>query len=411
MISDIISAEEAYVWIWLPDQKKPVVAGKLTVDGNRYLFKYGESYRNNPLAIPLSPFELPLTDETFEPTGLRLLPSCIRDALPDAWGRRLIDYQYPKLQANECDYGLLSGSNRIGALDFQQKHTEFQYRNNENITLKDIDTLANAIELNLDITPNLEHIILHGTSVGGARPKCLMQIDDIDYIAKFSLSTDQFSYIRLEFLGMRLAKLMGISTSDVTLKKINERDVLLVKRFDRNIKHHQSYRHLLLSALSLLGLDEMEARYASYLDLADTIRKYFDEPKKQLHELFKRLSFNILIGNTDDHARNHSAFWDGKILKLTPAYDMVPQMRVGFEATQTMKIEGETGDNATFKNILSVCDHFLLTPTEARTIINHQITTLDYHWLEVCKEAKLNKSDQKRLLSTAVKSEFCLEGF
>lgn len=91
---------------------------------------------------------------------------------------------------------------------------------------------------------------------------------------------------------------------------------------------------MMLSGLSLLGLDEMEAKYARYPLLADLIRKSFTDPQGSLKELFSRLIFNVLIGNTDDHARNHAAFWDGDYLCFTPAYDLCPQLRVGREATQ-----------------------------------------------------------------------------
>jgi len=409
MTSDIKSSNEAFIWVWLSEQSIPVVAGKLIHQENKYLFLYGKSYRERADAIPLSPFELPLTDETFEPSGMHIMPSCLRDALPDAWGRRLIDYQYPHLQKNELDYGLLSGSDRIGALDFQKSATIFNSRNLGNISLKAIDHLATALETNHEFPKSLAPVLLHGTSVGGARPKCLITIDGVEYIAKFSLSTDYYPFLKLEFLAMRLAKLAGIKVADVTLKDIYGRDILLVKRFDRQSTRKNKFRKIILSGLSLLGLDELEARYASYAELADVIRIHFDNPMAQLHELFKRLAFNVLIGNTDDHARNHSAFWDGASLSLTPAYDISPQIRVGFEATQAMMIEGIAGQNATLKNVLSVCDRFLLSENEARKIINHQIKMLDKHWLPICTEAKLNKREQDRLLGSAIKSEFCLQ--
>src|SRR3989338_4454164 len=125
MISKLKNANESFIWIWLPNQSTPVVAGKCAYQNNKYLFVYGKSYRERTDAIPLSPFELPLTAETFEPIGMQIMPLCLRDALPDAWGRRLIDYQYPQIQKNELDFGLLSGSDRIGALDFQSSASLF----------------------------------------------------------------------------------------------------------------------------------------------------------------------------------------------------------------------------------------------------------------------------------------------
>lgn len=407
MTSDLKNTNEAFIWIWLPKQVNPVVAGKLVYQVDRYLFVYGKSYRERADAIPLSPFELPLTTETFSPTGMRLMPSCLRDALPDAWGRRLIDAQYPHFQANELDYGLLSGSDRIGALDFQASAKHFEDRDQHKIGLRAITDLAHAIESGAHFSKALAPILLHGTSVGGARPKCLITVNDVEYVAKFSLSVDLYPILKAEFLAMRLAKYVGISVAEVDLKTVAGRDVLLVKRFDRK----KQYRRLMLSGLSLLGLDEMEARYASYPDVADVVRTRFDNPKVQLKELYQRLVFNVLMGNTDDHARNHSAFWDGQSLSLTPAYDICPQMRVGNMATLAMKIDGIDGNAATLKNVLSVCDHFMLNETQAKKIITHQLDKIDSHWFTICDEAKLNRRDQARLLGHVIKSEFALRGW
>src|SRR3546814_6656401 len=107
---------------------------------------------------------------------------------------------------------------------------------------------------------------------------------------------------------MRLATLAGLSVSPVRLAKASGKDVLLVERFDRMVDEFGWQRRAMVSALTMLGLDEMQARYASYQDLAETIRFRFRDPKATLHELFGRLTFNILVGNVDDHARNHAAF-------------------------------------------------------------------------------------------------------
>ena len=101
-------------------------------------------------------------------------------------------------------------------------------------------------------------------------------------------------------------------------------------------------RKAMVSALTIFSLDEMMARYASYADLTETIRHRFTAPKDTLRELFRRLVFNIVCGNTDDHARNHAAFWDGKQLTLTPAYDICPQSRTGNEASQAMLITADS---------------------------------------------------------------------
>lgn len=412
MISKVAgNTQEAFIWVWLPHQTEPVVCGKLTAENDRYVFVYGKKYLALQNAIPLSPFELPLTENTIEMTGMRKMPSCIRDALPDAWGRRLIEEQYPRAYLNELDYGLLSGTDRIGALDFQASASHYEKRDEGDIGLERIDEFAKAVEKDGHFTKKLAPILLHGTSVGGARPKCLITINKVPCIAKFSLSTDTHSLIKNEFLSMKLAKALGIHVADVTLVSVLGRDILLIKRFDRFFQKDKTYRRIMLSGLSLLGLDEMEARYASYSDLADVIRVNFENPQFQLKELFKRLVLNVLVGNTDDHAKNHAAFWDGSALALTPAYDICPQMRAGFEATQAMMIEGDDDNKSTLKNVFSIHEKFLLSKLEAKKIITDQLRKMDQYFPVICKEAKLDVRDQKKLWGHVIKSEYCLQGW
>ncbi len=397
------STEHAYVWIWLPQHSEPTVCGKLTKENQRCVFSYGKHYRLNPLAIPLSPLELPLLAGKHSPQNLNLIHSCIRDAAPDAWGRMLIDYQYPDLSCSELDYLMLSGSNRIGALDFQASATEYIPRTTKEIHIDDIDRFASQLESGEPFQNSLDTLLFHGTSVGGARPKCLMTIDEQDYIAKFSLSTDRYPIINAEYIGMKLAKAVGINVAEVQFSQLAKRDVLLVTRFDRD----KTYRRLMLSGLSLLDLNEMEARYASYPKLASIIREQFADPKENLEELFRRLVFNILIGNTDDHARNHAAFWNGHTLTLTPAYDLCPQQRLGNEETQAMAIEGMDGNFSTIRNALSISHHFLLEKQQAKQIVAFQTETIRTQWKSLCDEVNLNENDRPLLWKRAIMNDFC----
>ena len=378
---------EAFVWIWLPGSTEPVVAGRVEKHGTLHHFTYGRSYRGRDEAIALSPFELPLQTGTFEPTGMNTIHSCLRDAAPDAWGRRVVGYKYPDLAADELDYLLLSGSDRIGALDFQASATEYVPRESDHPTLDDVFQAAELLESNRSLPPELERALQHGTSIGGARPKALIDHDGKHFIAKFGSTTDVYPVVKAEYVGMRLATLAGLATAKVSLASSLGKDVLMIERFDRIDTTTGKARRLMLSGLSLLELNEMEARYASYSDLADRIRQRFDEPQATLVELFKRLVFNVLVGNTDDHARNHSAFWDGRHLSLTPAYDICPQLRTGQEATQAMDIGGVAGNAATLTNVLSVCGKFQLRESDARAMIEQLISVVEDNWRRVCDEA------------------------
>jgi serine/threonine-protein kinase HipA len=410
-IFKVKNIDHAFVWIWLPGKTEPIVAGRITKENQLTVFNYGKSYLENPEAIALSPFELPLRSGNVFPEGMNTIHSCLRDAAPDAWGRRVIEYQYSHLNPGELDYMLLSGSDRIGALDFQVSSSEYCARESKRATLEDLLQVTSCVAQNQPIPPELEYALLRGTSVGGARPKALIQDDKKYFIAKFSLNTDIFNIIKAEYVGMRLAKCVGINVPEVTLRDTLGKDILLIERFDRDRLRSKTVRHLMLSGLSLLKLNELEARYASYCDLASCIRQNFKNPTDELRELYKRLIFNVLIGNTDDHARNHSAFWDGETLCLTPAYDLCPQARIGQEATQAMAIEGAEGNFSTLVNIQSISEHFQITKKNASELINYMIDTVENHWAAVCEEANLSVVERSRLWKNSIFNPFCFRGW
>ncbi len=396
--------KEAYVWIWLPSCTQPVVVGKLTRDGARIVFNYGRSYLKRDNVIPIYDIELPLQPGSLPlATGLNM-PGCIRDSSPDAWGRRVIINKLLGLKGTSADsldldemtYLLESGSDRIGALDFQRSPTHYEPRIVANASLEELLESAARVEQGITLTKELDQALHHGSSIGGARPKALIDDNNKKYIAKFSSASDIYSIIKAEFIAMKLAKIVGIDVATVSLAKANNKDVLLIERFDRTKTSVGWERKSMLSGLTLLGLDEMMARYASYEDLAEIIRKRFVSAKATLREMFSRMVFNILCGNTDDHARNHAAFWDGRMLALTPAYDICPQWRIGSEASQAMLISG-SNRMSKMTPCLDVAPKFLLSRSEASEIIEHQVTTITKHWTSVCDEANLSQTDRKLL--------------
>lgn len=406
-------AQEAYVWIWLPDEAEPVVAGYIQKQGEQHLFTYGRSYREREGAIPISPLELPLQLGTFEPEGMNNIHSCLRDGAPDAWGRRVVNYKNPEFEPGELDYMLLSGSDRIGALDFQRSSTEYQPRGIDHPDLEVLLKAADYIEKNQPLPKELDYALLHGTSVGGARPKALISDDEQQYIAKFSSTTDIYNVVKAEYVAMKLAKMPGIDidVAEVALTKSLEKDILLIRRFDRVPSDIGVARRMMLSGLSLLGLNEMEARYASYRNLADVIRQRFSDPGKTLEELYRRLVFNVLVGNTDDHARNHSAFWDGRELMLTPAYDICPQLRTGLVATQAMALGGDEGSHSTLLNCLSIASVFQISKDNAKEIIESLITVIREHWSDVCDEAEMTDIERTRLWQRAILNPYCFQNW
>lgn len=404
MMPSNIQYSEAFVWVWLPGEVTPVVAGKLVLDGSLLIFNYGQSYLARANAIALYEAELPLRAGALPLLQGLSMPGCIRDAAPDAWGRRVIinkklgakGASTDVTQLEELTYLLESGSDRIGALDFQLSATEYVPRYSENATLEELLSSAERVEKGTPLTAELDQALNHGSSIGGARPKALIEDSDQKFIAKFSSSTDLYSIVKTEFIAMRLAKLAGLKVASVELTSSLNKDVLLIERFDRIHSDAGWQRKIMVSALTLLELDEMMGRYASYEKLAEIIRYKFTDVKVTLKELFSRLVFNILCGNTDDHARNHAAFWDGEMLSLTPAYDICPQGRTGNEASQGMLIS----DNNNMSRVSSCLDaaaHFLLTKEEAITIVERLIQCILDNWKAVCDSANLNEVDRRLL--------------
>ncbi len=419
---------ELAVWIWLPNETEPVAAGKLVqaktepaVSGNLMpdddlsLFAYGDSYLANPDAIPLYEPELPLRTGLLSPLKGLSIPGCIRDGSPDAWGRRVIagrqaagDDRSLEWEPTEMQYLIASSSDRIGALDFQASATEYVPRIAEDVDLETLEEAAWRLSSGKPLWPTLDEALLHGTSIGGSRPKAAIQIGGRKMIAKFSLIGDSYKIVNTEFAAMKLAAACGLNAAPVELAEVHNRDVLLVERFDRAKSAAGWQRKAMVSALTMFGLDEMMARYASYEKLAEIVRHRFTKPKDTLRELYGRLCFNILCGNTDDHARNHAAFWDGQSLTLTPAYDICPQVRAGSEATQGMLIKGQDRFSS-LASCLNAASDFLLSENQALQIMEGQIKAIAEHFRAVLEEAQLDAQTENPAYARQFLNPFCVE--
>lgn len=419
MISKAPAAPKvAFVWIWLPDALKPVVAGRLDADSGLHSFTYGRSYLARKDAIPIYLPELPLQRGSIAPIAPLMLANCLRDGAPDAWGRRVIINRLTGLKGgdardvdfDELTFLLNSGSDRAGALDFQASAYEYVARESASATLDQLVDAAGHVERGEPIPLALDNALFHGSSIGGARPKALIDDGAVKFIAKFSASTDTYSVVKAEFIAMRLGRLAGLDVAPVTLRTAAGKDVLLVERFDRLRVADGWARRGFVSALTLFGLDELSARHASYAELAAIIRARFADPKASLRELYKRLVFNVLVGNTDDHARNHAAFWDGRQLRLTPAYDICPQARTTPEANQAMAITDQDRGSQ-----LDVCRlaarHFLLRDDEARAIIDALVAAIRDNWETVCDDAGVSAVDRAFLWRRQFLNAYAFEGY
>ena len=416
MISDP-RGDAAYVWIWLSGATEPVVAGRLARDRERLTFNYGQSYLKRENAVPIYQPELPLQSGAIPPKDGLNMPGCLRDGAPDAWGRRVILNRIFGLKGKDADIGALdeltylleSGSDRGGALDFQLSPTDYKPREAKAATLEELLSAAEKVEKGIPLAPDLDQALIQGSALGGARPKAMIEDGERKLVAKFSSSNDTYNVVKAEYVAMRLAAEIGLNAAPVRLEQVMGKYVLLVERFDRLKTDAGWQRKAMVSALTLFGLDEMMARYASYQDLAEIIRHRFTAPKATLLELFGRLVFNILCGNTDDHARNHAAFWDGKHLTLTPAYDICPQSRAGNAASQAMLIVDDKR-TSTLATCLAAAPNFLLDRSAAEEIIVRQVKALRAGWDKTCADAALNALERTLFRQRIFLNPFIFEG-
>lgn len=405
--------QEAFVWVWLPGAEGPVVAGRLDAEGEVLTFTYGRSYLAREERIALNLPELPL-DRGPIPPLVGEVAGCIADAAPDSWGRRVIlNRRVGRGAVDTTDLNLLtylleSGSDRIGALDFQTSASEYVARSTSIATLTELAESAERVEQGIPLSPALDQALLHGTSVGGARPKALLNDGAHRLIAKFGSTTDTYPVVKGEFVAMELARRAGLDVASVSLTRALGRDVLLIDRFDRPAG---GGRRAMVSALTILGLDEAGARYASYADLAQAIRARFTNPLPTLRELFSRITFNILTGNNDDHARNHAAFWDGNALTLTPAYDICPQPRAGGETAQVMAIGQDGYRMSQVAGCVARASIYLLPEPEAREIIDRQIDVIETEWADVCDQAALAEVDRAGFWRRQFLNPYATEGY
>ncbi|SOE65779.1 serine/threonine-protein kinase HipA [Salinibacterium xinjiangense] len=407
-------SDHAFVWVWLPGATDPVVAGRVQqqVQAGRpasYSFTYGRSYLQNPRAVPLLA-ELPMEQGVQMPASGLEIAGVLLDATPDSWGRRVINERVLGARTRQSEpadldlltYMLRSGSDRIGALDFQTSATEYIARNAEHqATLDELMDAAALIEKGEALSPAIADALFLGSSVGGARPKASLIDGGRSLIAKFPSTTDQYPIVKYEGVAMELARRVGITTAKTEVRHTAGRDVLIVERFDRP---GDGTRMMQVSALTILGVNPETARGAtSYPAVADKIRSSFTQPRAALSELFARIVFNVIVRNTDDHARNTAAFWDGHALTLTPAYDITPSHgRRDSIASHPMAIDVD-GDN---QSLLAVCIDaaaaYLLSNEEAQEIVDRQVDLVREEWRDAADTARLTTRERDALWETSI---------
>ncbi len=405
------SARECYVYLTLPGETEFVTAGRFVLESGRHgiptgRFVYGRSYLERENAVPIDPHQLKLSNRTYATTILNGVFGALRDASPDHWGRRVIEKYAGKTQLGEIDYLLESPDDRAGALGFGLNRNPPAPRRkfNRTMALERLQQLADAIIADEDLPANsdaqqTEDLLLHGTSMGGARPNTVIEDHAGLWLAKFNRPDDKWNHARVEQAMLVLARECGLQTSESKVTTIGGRDVLLVKRFDRQ-KTTEGYRRArMLSALTLLRAEDThrDRDRWSYVSLVEELRRLSAQPRKDAPELFRRMCFNALISNSDDHPRNHAAIAKDVEWKLSPAYDLVPSVPVSIERRDLALTCGDMGRYAHADNLLSQSARFLLEVEGAKQTIAAMEQTIRAKWYDVARGEGVNEKDCEKI--------------
>ncbi len=411
-----ISNDRAYVYLQLPGSLENVTAGFFEQQERAGvavgIFVYNPTYLGLPGAVPLDPFELPLRDGRFETVKLSGIFGSIRDASPDAWGRSIIERHLNRSDLSEVEYLLHSPEDRVGALSFGRGKSPPPpaSRFNKVLELAKLLEFAKAVEKNdkIELPPRVEELIQPGTSLGGARPKNVVETDDGLWIAKFPAREDRWNNARVEASMLALARECNVRACDCRVVSIGADDVLLVRRFDR-VKVDGGYlRHRFVSGLTVLDAGETigdRSRW-SYPLLADELRRRSHRSAEDLRELFVRMTFNALISNTDDHPRNHGLIAPGRDFELAPAYDLTPSPLTSVERRDLALIAGRYNRYANRENLLSDCARFRLSRGAATALIDRMKETVQMRWQPVMRANGVTEKHCEMLARS-----FCYEGF
>lgn len=404
--------KRCFVYITLPGEVKSVTAAKYELKGGVGRLVYGRSYQQRNNAVEIDPIELKLGTQVYETAMLGGVFGALRDASPDYWGRLVIERARGQAKLDEIDYLLQSADDRAGALAFghNERPPEPKRDFNRTLDLKKLQDTALAIlkdekKLFGPDAVQVRKLMRLGTSMGGARPKAVVEDRKGLWIAKFNKPEDKWNNARVEHTMLRLARLCGIASAESRIVRVGNRDVLLVKRFDREKTKKDYLRARMVSALTLLRAEDTpESRSNwSYPALAEELRRVCTTPRETANELFRRMCFNALISNTDDHPRNHAIIAKDRAWQLSPAYDITPALAIGMERDLAMSV-GDLGRRATAQNLVTQCGRFLLTPDEARGIVSEMEACVQNEWYGVARKAKVTIRDCKTI-SSAMENE------
>jgi serine/threonine-protein kinase HipA len=401
------SEHECYVYIVPPGATEFVTAGRFRVsptpDGEAVgEFVYGRRYLERDDAVELDPVELRLRRGLYETARMQGFFGAIRDSMPDSWGRRVIEKNTGHTQLEEFDYLMQGPDDRAGALGFGLNVEPPAQKRTFNRTL-DLERLQVAADAVINDEPDIagsaagqmEDLLLPGTSMGGARPKAVVEHEQDLWLAKFTRQDDRWNHPRVEHGLLKLAEACSLTVADSKITAVAGRDVLLVRRFDRDPTVSGYRRYRMVSALTLLQIDDnpMARSDWSYILLADEIRRVSAEPAADLRELFGRMCFNAAVSNLDDHPRNHAVFAKERDWRLSPAFDLTPSPVIAMDRRDLAMTCGQFGRYANRENLLSRHGRFLLSKTEAAALLDRIVETVRSQWRTTMRHAGVSEAD------------------
>ncbi|MCD4741457.1 MAG: type II toxin-antitoxin system HipA family toxin [Desulfobacteraceae bacterium] len=374
-------------------------------------FQYGKRYLERPDATPVDPVSLPLSNIEYHTPEWLILFGGIRDAAPDGWGRYLLEKEANK-PMSEFDYLVRAGLDRVGALGFGPDPVNGPVRNGidsdnpspqEILNLNDLVIAAQCHMDELEIDNHLQAFTEYGSSLGGARPKALANYINKLWVVKFNDKSDRRSETRIEYANMLLAQKCGLSIPDlkhVTLA--SNQGIFLIERFDRYFIEGKKFRKHFVSGLTMLNEHEsyivqIDINKHSYGALADIIRRYgsSDFIEQDLEELFRRMVFNIICSNSDDHLRNQGFLYDQQTQgwRLSPGYDIVPDLNPHDSLGLGV---GPYGRAATFDNAQKGANQFGLNSDLASNIIKEMCESAK-NWKDLFVECKIPEREIQKL--------------
>lgn len=374
---------------WLGAPSTPALIGTLhSVLGTPgAAFEYSPDWLGTSSAFQLSE-DLPLSPGLFSPVSSDGAPGGIDDARPDRWGERLIQAIDHPSRLSALEYIYCGGDHRPGALGFSvAPHRYAPIDRGHPPSIEHLAAIHRAVEAALDsarLDDGMRRLLAPGAGLGGTRPKALADINGTPWIVKFSTPGDLFCDPAVEHASMTLARRAAINACRTQALSYPGGLAVAVERFDRPA----GLRAHVLSARTAL---RAAGTQLSYPAMAQLLRRMApaDSLRGELEELFRRLVFNILIDNTDDHEKNHAVYFDGRSMSLTPAYDVLP---VGHALGYQAMTVGRMGSESTLSNALSCLEAYSIPPGRAVELMREVAAAVD-GWQQHFLSAGVSASD------------------